>query len=90
MDPHDNYTFKEAAQGFLICVVVLLVIYGFASLAQAGSTRTCFPAGSWGGNDAERPCVQVTRLYEDGSFSYRVSDANGVERYSADVGTPDH
>jgi len=56
---------------------------------SAPSARVCFPASSWSpAPDAIRPCVRVTRLYEDGSFHFQVSDANGTVRYGGGVGVP--
>ena len=50
----------------------------------------CFPAGKWGpARDGVRPCVKVTRIFEDGSFTFRVSDADGTERYTSGVGALD-
>lgn len=59
-------------------------------LAATGHPKTCFPAKRWGPvDDQYRPCVQVIRLYEDGSFKFAVSDANGTVRYSGGVGAAD-
>jgi len=61
-----------------------------ASKQSPPLSRTCFSATERGpASDAKRPCVEVTELFEDGSFSYRVSDADGTVRYSAGVGALD-
>lgn len=60
--------------------------------ADTKSSRTCFSAADWNGGttpDRYRPCVAITRLYEDGSFKYAVSDASGTVRYSGGVGAQD-
>jgi hypothetical protein len=61
-----------------------------ASPAEHGR---CFPAKEWDGSerapDGVRPCVQVRRVYEDGSFKFAVLDANGTVRYTAGVGALD-
>jgi hypothetical protein len=58
--------------------------------ASGASPRTCFSAADWGPvSDAVRPCVQITKIAEDGSFTYRVSDADGTNRYTAGVGALD-
>lgn len=57
----------------------------------------CFPAAKWGeptggtttADDNTRPCVRITRVYEDGSFKAAVQDADGPVRYSIGVGVPD-
>lgn len=75
----------------LVAIAVLLLSCGGrASKSTASTTARCFPASSWGpAPDAERPCVEVTRVEEDGSFTYRVSDAAGTERYTAGIGALD-
>lgn len=55
----------------------------------------CFPAAKWGdtpadtADDFQRPCVRITRVYEDGSFKAAVQDADGPTRYSIGFGVPD-
>jgi hypothetical protein len=58
------------------------------SLVVIRHTR-CFPKQIWNAPPGLRPCVTPTRIYEDGSFKYSVSDANGTVRYSGGVGTED-
>jgi len=54
------------------------------------SAQRCFPATKWGPlPDKWRPCVEIVRVFEDGSFRYRVSDAGGAERYTGGVGALD-
>lgn len=64
-----------------------------ANAAQSVGHRTCFPASMWDGTeqhpDSVRPCVKITRVYEDGSFKAAVSDANGTVRYNIGVGAAD-
>lgn len=74
-----------------VTMLALALIVGIAVVAVASQAapRRCFSASRWDANDAKRPCVQVTRIAEDGSFSYRVTDADGVVRYTAGVGALD-
>lgn len=87
-----------------ILVGLVLAVIGAigtaATVAQTGGTYAhaphvgrCFPASLWDGDeghpDSVRPCVRVSRVYEDGSFKYAVSDANGTVRYSGGVGAAD-
>src|SRR5215471_3727553 len=48
----------------------------------------CFTLDDWNAPDGRRPCVKVTRVYEDGSFTVKVLDANGTVRYTRGVGVP--
>lgn len=79
----------------VLCLAAVLVLLALAGNGQDSSAssltpRQCFLASKWGpAPDAVRPCVEVTRIFEDGSFSYRVSDADGTVRYSAGVGALD-
>lgn len=68
--------------------------HGGASLrkaAQAERTQAdnynggaCFNADDWGpAADRKRPCVTITRIWEDGSFCAEVADASG--RHHAEV-----
>lgn len=71
----------------LLCLAALAAI---ALSVQANAKphhrpdRDCFPARIWDANDAVRPCVSTT-IFEDGSFVWRVEDANGTIRYSGKV-----
>jgi hypothetical protein len=81
----------------LVCIAALWLVLAtlvftaaFAQSASTGSERYCFPAKQWGPSpDGFRPCVRIVRLYEDGSFRFAVSDANGTVRYTAGVGARD-
>jgi hypothetical protein len=77
----------------VLAPVMYLMVLGLGlivSAHSAGFRRTCFPANRWGPAPQQyRPCVQISRLYEDGSFKYRVSDFNGTVRYSGGVGAED-
>lgn len=82
-------------------VVVFCIVMAFAGTAIAanrthsveGSTnspRVCFPKKDWGpASDSIRPCVRITRVEEDGSFAFSVSDGDGVVRYTSGVGALD-
>ena len=79
-----------------LCSVPLALCVGGGVVALAvpptthQAPRVCFDRDSWSpAADALRPCVRIVRLYEDGSFKYRVSDANGTVRYSGGVGALD-
>lgn len=75
----------------LICIAlsaVAAIVIGLP-VASAGTNpgeRVCFPADEWAGNDANRPCSQVRKVWEDGSTRIRVTDADGDLRYVAEVG----
>lgn len=72
-----------------VAVAVLLLACGGHG-SHGASAQRCFPASSWGpAPDRYRPCVEVVSVEEDGSFTYRVSDANGVTRYTAGIGALD-
>lgn len=85
-----------------VCLVMVIIAAG-ATVAEdshtpnattAHSPRTCFRAAKWTGEDGYRPCVQVLQVEEDGSFSFRVSDAGGIDapattRYISGVGALD-
>lgn len=80
------------AYGTLWAVIALLAIGGVVSAAHAPDTtpRVCFPAAKWGpAPRSDAPCVKVTRVYEDGSFSFAVSDKGGTIRYTSGVGALD-
>lgn len=78
--------------GLLVPVVYVallgagLVLSAHAKL-QPG--RSCFAERLWEDTPGLRPCVRITRIYEDGSFKVAVSDGNGTVRYSMGVGVPD-
>jgi hypothetical protein len=88
------------AYGTLWAVIALLAIGGIANAAHCASTtpdtaakhapRVCFPAAKWGpAPRSGAPCVKVTRVYEDGSFQFAVSDKSGTVRYTSGVGALD-
>jgi hypothetical protein len=81
---------------FLAALVVLVAAVSAVAAGHGGavtvehSPRVCFKASHWGpAPDAVRPCVRITGVEEDGSFSYAVSDADGTVRYTAGVGALD-
>lgn len=81
-------------RAFIVAAIAALLIAAGAIASAAVSPfptpRSCFPASRWNVTDKEyRPCVRIKRLYEDGSFKYAVSDANGTVRYSGGVGAAD-
>lgn len=84
--------YKQLWTTFALVAVVLafICIAPLGVVAGQGFQRTCFSAKQWGPvEDQYRPCVRITRLYEDGSFKYAVSDADGTVRYSGGVGAAD-
>lgn len=78
-------------------LVVLMLAMGFLGhsvMASTGGTvapspRSCFPLIEWNAEPWLRPCVKITRVYEDGSFKFAVSDQRGTVRYSGGVGATD-
>lgn len=63
---------------------------GVHAVSVEHSPRVCRSAKTWGpAPDKFRPCVRITGVQEDGSFSFSVSDADGTVRYSAGVGARD-
>lgn len=50
----------------------------------------CFKKSKWGAEPGYRPCVQLQRIYEDGSFTYKTYDADGTVRYTSGVGALDN
>lgn len=83
----------------LTCTVIGAAGVGIAATGgttawphAAAQPRLCFPLDKWNTGTVAaryRPCVRVVRLYEDGSFKYAVSDADGTIRYSGGVGAED-
>jgi hypothetical protein len=74
----------------LITVIGAGASIGAAKPAQHHHDRQCFPASHWGPMpDRLRPCVEVLHVEEDGSFAFRVSDADGTTRYVSGVGVLD-
>ncbi len=78
----------------LALVVLCLAWIGVSAAAKhcpkPQPSRVCFPQAKWGpAPERFRPCVQVLRVFEDGSFSYAVTDADGTERYTAGIGALD-
>lgn len=76
---------------YFIGILQLLLVVAACFLPQAdgASSRTCFPASHWDANQDVRPCAELTRVAEDGSFAYHVLDADGTIRYSGTVGAKD-
>lgn len=77
---------------YTIVLVALLLAVGIAVAAvasQPAHSRSCFPASSWDADQGKRPCVEVTRVEEDGSFRFRAFDADGTTRYTSGVGALD-
>lgn len=51
----------------------------------------CFSKQSWSSGTVpvtKRPCVRITRVEEDGSFTALVASADGTDRASVGVGNP--
>lgn len=97
-------TYRPLSARRLYCLGVLLptlavaAVGGIASAAESHpatvapsqAPRVCFPASHWApAPDSIRPCVRITSVEEDGSFSYRVTDADGTTRYTSGVGALD-
>jgi hypothetical protein len=66
-------------------IALLLMVLG---LAGGSGHRTCFSARLWSAADRQRPCAQVTRVEEDGSFRALVITADGRVLYRTGVGNP--
>jgi hypothetical protein len=84
----------------LMAAILYIAATGGSESAQASpgaislpKHAKCFPASQWDGSetapDSVRPCVQIRRVYEDGSFVAAVMDANGVTRYTVGIGARD-
>lgn len=73
----------------LVAMLLALGIAVAAVAAQPGPGRKCFPASSWDADQGKRPCIEVTRVEEDGSFRFRASNADGTERYASGIGALD-
>ena len=70
-----------------IAIFAAAVLIGAGgAVASERDKPVCFPAKKWSGSDAQRPCAEITRVYEDGSLRLRVLDADGETRYSKVVG----
>jgi hypothetical protein len=69
--------------------VALLAIL-LAALGLGGDPRhpTCFNARLWSAADRSRPCAEITRVEEDGSFRALVTTADGRVVYRTGVGNP--
>lgn len=77
------------------CLVFAGVAYGnrpapVPSVTAEQAPRVCFDAAKWGpAPQSKAPCVRVTRVMEDGSFRFAVSDRSGHVRYVSGVGALD-
>ena len=79
-----------------IAILSLLIVWGLVVAVYLAATpadgasleRTCFPSSAWNADDRERPCVAITRLYEDGSARLIVTDAEGDLRYRTSISDP--
>ena len=78
-----------AAMAALFVVIVLLASMASGAPHHSASLRKCFPAAKWNDQERYRPCVEIARVYEDGSFQFTVTDAGGTVRYSSGVGALD-
>jgi hypothetical protein len=81
---NNNAQYVVLSSLLLIAAILLLTFPAANAQTHREPTRNCFPARSWDANDDLRPCVS-TQVHEDGSFSWRVEDANGTVRYSGKV-----
>ena len=50
--------------------------------------RKCFSARLWSAPDRSRPCAEITRVEEDGSFWALATTAEGRVLYRIGVGNP--
>jgi hypothetical protein len=86
-------SFRTAAVYTILaaCLLFAGIAYGHvASVTTAHSPRVCFPAAKWGPAPKRyAPCVRIRRVYEDGSFTFAVSDRDGTVRYVNGVGALD-
>ncbi len=62
---------------------------GIPDTTAAHAPRVCFPAGKWDAPQGQSPCIRVTRVYEDGSFTFSVSNKGGTVRYVGGIGAQD-
>lgn len=77
---------------YTIVLAALLLAAGIAVaglIVSPGPARDCFPAASWGADQAKRPCAEVVKVFEDGSVRVRVFDADGNPRFFAGIGALD-
>lgn len=88
-------TMKFTVRTILIAAVAAAIVTAASSYAAHRTNRehrSCFPAKLWSTGTVPkeyRPCVEVTTIWEDGSFAYAVEDASGTIRYTAEVGAKD-
>lgn len=75
-------------------VVLLVVTLGVGAMRgvddapapESTQGRVCVSAEVWSGDDAERPCARIVRVWEDGSTQVRVTRADGGEAFTATTG----
>ena len=73
-------------------LAILLTVLGLAAPPSPShsedptANRVCFSKTGWSARDELRPCVRITRVYEDGSFDAKVENAGGDKRYEVSVG----
>lgn len=61
------------------------------TVAHPAKHGRCFPRSEWNGGSVPQrfaPCARIARVEEDGSVILRVSDRDGIVRYSLGVGVP--
>lgn len=73
---------------FVVVLIAAVAAASCHSRGEAGQGR-CFPVAHWDAAKRLRPCVRVVKVEEDGSFRFRVSDADGTVRYVSGVGALD-
>lgn len=100
---HEQGRLKQRHYAVVLCALLACVAIASVAVARQApdgahdltqQVRTCFPAAKWNGEDGYRPCIEVLRVEEDGSFRFRVSDAGGIDapptkRYVSGVGALD-
>ena len=79
---------KSVAPILIGALLLLNVAAGIARAVNHKAEQKCFSAQVWDADDSNRPCVRIDRLYEDASFSYSVTEADGTKLYSGGVGNP--
>lgn len=76
-----------ASVTFFLCVCA--VALALPTKSPHVEHDACFSASEWGpADDALRPCVDITRIWEDGSFCVKVADYSGGHVGRVCVGNP--
>lgn len=76
----------------LLLAVVIALFFAFVAIRALDTEpqRVCFPASKWGPVEQRyRPCARIERVFEDGSVTLGVYDADGTQRYTTGIGALD-